>query len=265
MFGRGRHAGCQTGAVMAIAPAASNVPDPRGATRAIAYAIRGLERRYEVTASNLANLETAGHKRLVARSPGDSAGSFRTELDRAKSSASAVVRDFTQGDLVPDDDPSELALQGDGFLAVEKDGELRYSRGARVLVDPEGTLVEAHGGQLLGQAGPIRLASPLSTFQVERDGTVRSDGAEVGRLRVVAFVDPQVLEAAGGGLFRAPDGAEVVSAQETQVIQGARERSNTDAVRELVELIVIQRQYEAAQRALSVESELRKRLNESSS
>jgi flagellar basal body rod protein FlgG len=236
--------------------------DPRGSTRALAFALRGLERRFEVAAANLAHLETAGHKRLVARSTGSSDESFAAQVARARGGAPDVVRDFRQGDLVPNEDPTQLALQGDGFFALEKDGELRYARGVRVVVDPDGTMVDAHGGRLLGESGPLRLAGPLSDFKIERDGTVKSEGVEVGRLRVVAFVDPQELAPSQGGLFRAPERAEVVAAQNTQVIQGARERSNTDAVRELVDLIVIQRQYEAAQRALLVENELRRKLNE---
>jgi flagellar basal-body rod protein FlgF len=235
--------------------------DPSGNTRALAFAIRGLEQRFEVTASNLANLETAGHKRLVARSPGYSADPFAAEVERARRD---VVRDFRQGDVIPNEDRSDLALQGDGFFAIEVGGELRYARNARVQLDADGTLVDSRGGRLLGEAGPLRLSGPLADFQIERDGVVKSENQEVGRLRVVAFVDPQALEAGAGGFYRAPDDAEIVGAQGTQVIQGARERSNSDAVQELVELIVIQRHFQAAQRALAAESELRQRLNEAS-
>jgi flagellar basal body rod protein FlgG len=243
----------------------STTIDPRGGSRALAFAIRGLEQRFEVAASNLANLETSGHKRLIARSTRYSADSFATEMERAQQQGTpTVARDFSQGELIPDDDPSELALQGDGFFAVEKGGELAYSRSVRVAVDPEGTLVEAHGGRLVGDAGPLRLAGPLSKFQVERDGVVKGeDGVEVGKLRVVAFVDPQSLQPIDGNLFKAPDGAELVGAQSTQVIQGSRERSNSEAVNELIELIVVQRQYQAAQHALLAESEIRQHLNES--
>jgi flagellar basal body rod protein FlgG len=239
--------------------------DSRAGVRALAFAFRGLEKRFEVTTSNLANLETTGHKRLIASTPRYSADPFAAELERAKQGSSLVTRDFSQGDLIPSDDRSDLALEGDGFLAVEKGGELRYARGAHLLLDPDGTLIDAQGNRLMGDAGPIRLASPFSDFQVERDGVVTSDGNEVGKLRVVAFVEPQALEAESGGLYRAPENSELVAAQNTKVIQRARERSNTDAVSELVELIVIQRQYEATQRALSAESELRQRLNDASS
>ena len=91
---------------------------------------------------------------------------------------------------------------------------------------------------------------------------MKADNAVVGKMRVVTLVNPQMLEAVEGGLYRAPDDAEVVSAGDVQVRQGAHERSNTDVVRELVDLIVVQRQYQSAQRALAVESELRQRLNE---
>src|SRR5688572_23221155 len=132
--------------------AASTTLDPRGASRAIAFAIRGLERRYEATASNLSNLETAGHKRLVTRSPTYSADPFATEVERARKGAPSVARDFRQGDLIQNGDRSDLALQGDGFFAVEQNGELRYARSARVHLDPDGTLIDAQGARLLGES-----------------------------------------------------------------------------------------------------------------
>src|SRR5262245_33032022 len=104
--------------------------DPRAASRSIAFAMRGLEQRFETVASNLANAETAGHKRLVTRSE-----SFASALARARSLRSGsrgvptpVVRDFSQGELTQSDDLSDLALNGPGFFAVERNGEIAYTR-----------------------------------------------------------------------------------------------------------------------------------------
>jgi flagellar basal body rod protein FlgG len=225
--------------------------------------MHGLELRYEATAHNLANLETSGHKRLIVRTTRSSDNSFAAQLDSAKTAESSVVRDFTQGDVVTTDDPGELALQGEGFFAVELDGQVRYERALRVHVEPDGTLGDDRGARVLGEAGPIRLAAPTSKMQVERDGSVREiDGPVAGKVRVVTFVDPQKLEESTGGVYRAPDDAEVVVAQETHVVQGARERSNSDAIGELVNLIAAQRQYEAAQRTLVAENQIRERLNQ---
>jgi flagellar basal body rod protein FlgG len=235
--------------------------DPRGATRAMAYAMHGLEQRFEVVAANLANSETSGHKRLVAR-----AELFSQELDRANaaeaSTPSTVVRDFTQGDLVETGNPGDLALEGPGFFAVEQNGQLYYTRALRVHADTDGTLLDEHGARVLGEGGPVRLSAPLARLQVENDGTVKGENADVGRLRIVNFVEPQKLSDDVGGYWRADDRLEVTGAQTTQVRQRTRENSNVVALDELVQLITIQRQYEATQRAMSVESELRRRLNE---
>lgn len=246
----------------------SPVIDPRGATRAIARTIQRLEQRFDATAANLANVGTAGHKRLIARSRGDSDGSFAAQARSAAGSLGiALSRDFSQGDLVyTDGDKSRLALQGDGFFAVEKDGELRYSRTIKVLRAADGTLTDLNGASLLGEGGPIRLPDALADFTVESDGTVkaRTEGREetVGKLRIVDFPDRTALADDVGGLFSAPDTLTPSAAAGTQVVQGAYERANVDAVRELVDLIVIQRQYDAAQRALATESELRQRLTQ---
>lgn len=234
--------------------------DPRGTSRAIGNALQALERRFEVVADNLANVETAGHKRLVAYAQGssDGSGSARGPLKQEAS----LARDFSQGDLVESGDTRDLALNGEGFFAVEVAGELRFVRSVQLHRDAGGVLHDSRGAQLLGEAGPLRVPDDATRVAVERDGTVLADGGEIGRLRLVTFVEPDQLAAVGSGRYAAPEGVELVAASATQVAQGFRERSNTEPIRELVEMIVVQRQYEAAQRALAVESELRQRLNE---
>jgi len=240
----------------------SGAIDPRGASHAIAFAMKGLEQRFEIVASNLANAKTADHKRLVGR-----AESFSAELERAlagdeEPAAAPVLRDFSQGDLIASDDPSDVALNGPGFFAVESEGQIKFTRTLHLHPDVDGTLLDDHNGRVLGDGGPLRLAGPLANFQFENDGTLKTDGADAGRLRVVAFVDPQQLEDLPGGYWRAGDRLEVTGAQGTQVRQRQRENSNVSALDEMVQLITIQRQYEAAQKALTVESDLRKKLND---
>lgn len=236
--------------------------DPRSAPRAMAFAMHGLEKRFEVTASNLANAETTGHKRLIARTE-----LFTQELASAKAADPSapdrtVMRDFTQGDLVDTGDPMDVALDGPGFFAVEINGSTQFTRALHLHAEPDGTLQDEHGGRVLGDGGPLRLGGPLAKVEIQADGTVKGDGADVGRLRIVNFVEPQRLDDATGGYWRADDRLEVTGAQGAQVRQRQRERSNVNALDELVNLITVQRQYEAAQRALSVESELRHRLND---
>jgi len=236
--------------------------DPRGASRAIAFAMRGLERRFEAVSANLANAETSGHKRLIARSE-----LFSQALTDAKSAekpaaSPSLTRDFSQGDLIDTGDPADLSLKGPGFFAVEVNGQVLFARALNVHADSDGTLVDNRGGRVMGEGGPLRASSRVATLEVENDGTVKSDGADIGRLRLVNFVDPQQLDDMPGGYWHAADNVEVTGAQGTEVGQRQREGSNVNALDELVQLITIQRQYEAAQRAMSVESDLRKRLND---
>ena len=234
--------------------------DSRGTARAIARTMQALERRFEVVADNLANVETPGHKRLIAVPDGSSDDSSGAE--GGDSGGATLSRDFTQGDLVESGDPTDLALAGEGFFAIEVDDQVRFVRSARFIKSPDGTRGDGKGMPLLGESGPVKVPADAAEVSVQSDGTVVADREPVGRLRVVTFVDPTKLLTEGGGRFIAPDGGELVAAQSTLVRQGYRERSNTDPVRELVEMIVVQRQYEAAQRALATESELRQRLNE---
>lgn len=235
--------------------------DPRGASRSVAFAMRDLEQRFDAVTANLANAETVGHKRLVSRPE-----SFASYLARARSPDGAalrpVQRDFTQGELTVTDDPADVALNGPGFFAVEKNGEVEYTRTLHVHADTDGTLLDEHGARVLGEGGPLRLSGPLASYQFENDGALKSDGSDAGRLRVVNFVDPQRLDDRPGGYFHAADRLELTGATGTQVRQRERENSNVSAIDEMVELITIQRHFETAQRALSVEADLREKLNQ---
>ncbi len=241
----------------------TNSIDIRGTTRAIATAMRGLERRFEVVADNLANVETAGHKRLIAYSQSSSEESGAAQ-GASSGKQAAVQHDFTQGDLIATDSFDDLALKGEGFFAVEVEDRVHFVRSVTLSRDADGLVIDSRGARLLGESGPLRTTEPNSALRIERDGTVLSDNEPIGRLRVVTFVDPNELMAEGGGRYAAPEGSELVAATNTEVLQGYRERSNTDPVRELIEMIVVQRQYEAAQKALSTENELRQRLNDMS-
>src|SRR5581483_9083218 len=87
-------------------------------------------------------------------------------------------------------EPLDVALDGDGFLAVETPAGRRYTRDGQLTLDAEGRLRTATGYLVLGDDGrPIRAGS-ASGLEIAADGTVRSGGRAVGRLGVVSLREP---------------------------------------------------------------------------
>jgi len=232
--------------------------DSRASDRLVALSIRHLEKRFEAVSANLANVETPGYKRLMTQGE-----TFALALERSQQSGATGqirhVRTFDQGALQHTDHAQDLALQGNGMFSVEWNGQLAFTRSVSLRADPEGYLADQRGARLIGQGGPIRLQGSLLDLKVEPDGSLQMEGASVDKLRIVEFEDHQHLGDMGGGMF-AGDKATAEAATETVVLTGQRERSNVDTLQELVEMIAIHRQHQAAQKALSTNTQMRERL-----
>jgi len=107
-------------------------------------------------ANNLANLNTVGYKDtrvlfrdLFYQSLGTSGAGDPIQLG-AGTTVSSMPAMFTQGSVDPSGVPTDVAIMGDGFFAVQKDGITSYTRAGNFSKDKDGFLVTAEGGQVMG-------------------------------------------------------------------------------------------------------------------
>jgi flagellar basal-body rod protein FlgF len=226
------------------------------------------ERRLDIIANNLANVNTAGFKgdrlafqdtfRRYAHDLKNPNYSVREQVAWPRSHVLAQPRiaerviDLTQGPLETTGNPLDLALAGEGFFRLQTpDGEM-LSRGGAFQLSPEGFVVDARGNRLLGEGGPIQIPEGTRHVVVAEDGLLSADNAPVDRIAVVAVDDPKALEHVGGALFRVdPQRGGVVPAQEVDVVQGALEKPNVEVVVEMVNMIETNRAYEAYQKIIT--------------
>lgn len=215
------------------------------------------ERRLEVITSNLANAQTTAFKRLAAVHH-VRAGAGPREADAQV--ATATRRDWSQGPLERTGVPTDLALVGRGFFAVEgPDGE-QYTRDGRFSLTDRGALVTRDGYPVAWDGARGTLDPTGEAVSVDGSGQVHQGEAPVGRLRLVDFDALELLEESGDGYFRA---APELSRNEAaaEVHQGALEGSNVSTVDELVALIQNQRAFEASAKVTSMIAETYQRLN----
>lgn len=211
-------------------------------------ALLALERQQELTSSNLANLQTAGHRRATL-----SMG-VRFSLD-GKPLPGTIVNgeaiDFSQGTLQSSGRPLDVALDGQGFLSVQANNEVLFTRNGVLFRSADGTLMNSDGWPVLGTGGPITIPPDIGDSEVSigADGTVAARGQNLGQLAITAFADPSQLVPRGQVYFQAAPGL-ARSEATARVIQGSRELSNAHPVTELVSLIVTSRLYEASQRSI---------------
>ncbi|MBN1477954.1 flagellar basal-body rod protein FlgF [Candidatus Sumerlaeota bacterium] len=223
-----------------------------------------LEQRLQIVANDLANLNTAGHKRtrIAAGSTypngGEVAATSETEQfgDEIFSQVVTQQIDFSQGQLRMTGSPTDIALEGSGFLTVDVDGETFYTRAGQFELDAAGRLVtrvEERWAPVLGSGGqPLTVGS--QEIRISESGEITAeDGSVAGTLGVVDFANPQLLVRAGSALYRNPtDAAGLIDGRSdaTRVRQGALEMSNADPISCLVEMIEIQRAHQAIAKAM---------------
>ena len=202
------------------------------AARTLSY----YNRRQEITANNLANVSTAGFKadRLVAHRPAD--------LD---SPVPVEATDLSQGALRMTGRQLDVALEGQGYLVVDAPGGERLSRGGNLRLDGNGQLVTSEGLSVLGEQGPIFFTG--GSIDIGTDGTVKSDGHLVDRLRLVVPGEGATLVKEGAGRFILKGDP---AAGTALIRQGQIEDANIDSIGGMVSLVDIQRAYSASVTAL---------------
>ncbi|MBO8126112.1 MAG: flagellar hook-basal body protein [Firmicutes bacterium] len=217
------------------------------------------QRRLDVISNNLANVNTAGFKRDYLASV-----SFpEVEMYRVAGGRSVPVgplgygadtpvlhTDFGPGSLQVTGNPLDLAIEGEGFFAVDTPRGERYTRAGHFFRNAQGFLVTGSGDYVLGQRGRIPLSG--SEIQVSQDGWVSVDGRRVDRIRVVIF-PPAFGRKEGENKWVA---AEVTEVAEPRIRQGAVERANVNAVKEMVDMITVLKAYEANQKIITTQDEL---------
>lgn len=226
-----------------------------------ATAMDAANRRQEVVSENLANLQMPGYRRRMMPQ-----SSFDTVMQPMQGIYSSNLLgtipndtqfDFTQGHIEETKLKLDVALNGEGFFTVQgPDGPL-YTRSGAFHLDPEGTLVNVDGMPILGTGGPIQIPDGTTASQIEiaKDGNIYAGDQQVGQLALVQFADNNVLSAVGASLFSSsPEAVPTTSAAE--VLQGQLEMANTSSVTELINLIAVSRQRDAAQKALTTIAEV---------
>lgn len=209
-----------------------------------------------VAANNLANASTTGFRADLARfaSQGVDGPGFDT---RAFSNVEPTTVDLATGALEQTGRPLDVAIDGDGFLAVQApDGSEAYTRAGDLRRGPGGMLVTGGGHPVLGEGGPLVLP-PIADAAVAADGTVSvrtpgENGDVVARLDRLKLVASEGLEWTKGndGLLRTTDGNPAPLDANVKLVPGALEASNVSPVGELVRLIELGRQYELQVRVM---------------
>lgn len=213
-------------------------------------------RAQAANSNNLANINTTGFRADLSafesqnvEGPGFKSRAIGAKLDSGFSTM--------QGSVLTSGNPLDIAIQGEGWIAVQAvDGTEAYTRAGDLRIDPSGELRNASGRTVLGDGGPI-LIPPNTSVTIAANGEVSvippGQGPEaqavVGRIKLV---NPPSTELVRGtdGLFRQRNGGIAAADPAVRVISGATESSNVNGAAAIVNMIELSRQFEMQMKAI---------------
>lgn len=217
-------------------------------------------RATQVVAHNLANADTPGFRASRPIFAQHLANQGQVEGPRAGRQVAyawdrATWRENEAGPIARTGNPLDVAIQGQGFFAVETARGERYTRAGRFALGQDGRLVDQQGHAVLNANGqPIAISPNDTRIEIQGDGTIRSENGVLGRLRVVRFENEQTLRAEGDRLFD-PAGQDPQDVARPQVVQGAVEGSNVQSVVEMTRMMAELREFQMATQFLERETE----------
>ena len=203
------------------------------------------EERMNLTANNMANVNTPGFKRDVPVFEG-------YLVKQSKVDFSPGPFELTERDL-------DLALDGPGFFQIETAAGIRYSRNGNFKQNSDGQIVTMDGDPVVGAGFIPEGARGVIVEPEGRVKVINQDGDEeiIGQIDLVEFDDPNMLIKEGYDLYVPKSPLfEAEPAENTKMEQGFLEKSNVNAVNESVQMIDLYRIYEALQKIVQTKQEM---------
>ncbi len=248
------------------------------------------QQRLDAISNNLANVDTTSYKRDVTVSKNfpelllrrmDDDGVYKNPFGSADVAPiigkiglgvelNELFTNFEQGSFKPTSGDSDFALEGKGFFAVETPNGERYTRNGNFTVGVEGYLETKEGFPVLGENG--RLILQDTKFTVNKNGEVwvrpisntDADSVLLDRIKLVTFENDRFITKQGSSLYKdTPVSGPAVAAEGPDrpiVTQGFVEASNVNVVNEMVQMIEVNRAYEANQKTIQSEDTMMAKL-----
>jgi flagellar basal-body rod protein FlgF len=206
-----------------------------------------LEERLNTIAQNVANIGTAGYRAEGIK--------FATALEEAAAQDSTAFVSSGEtyvtrhaGSLMETENPLDVAVQGDAWLAITTPAGIAYTRDGRLRMQPTGELTTLAGYPVLdvGRA-PLIVDPDAGPPIITRDGMITQRGQQLGAIGLFS-IDPETPVERFDNSAVIPQGqaTEVLDFTDNGIVQGFVEGSNVNPIMEISRLIAVTRAFEAA-------------------
>lgn len=200
----------------------------------------------QVHANNLANVNTPGFRSDLEMAEAVAVEGYGYDSRHMARMQNEGVS-LTPGAVTPTGRQLDVAIQGQGLIAVETPNGEAYTRHGSLQVDAEMRLT-INGRAVLGDSGAIVLPE-YDSLNIGSDGTIsvtpRGDTqmTDVGRIKLVNEPASNLVKDANG-LLVTKNGEPAEPSEEAQLIAGHLEMSNVSAIDQLVSTMSLNRLFE---------------------
>ncbi|PPD43201.1 MAG: flagellar biosynthesis protein FlgF [Methylocystis sp.] len=208
-----------------------------------------LDRRLTTIAQNVANASTAGYRATGV--------SFGSVLARASATPTAYVsagEDFisrASGDLTKTDNPLDVAVVGDAWLAIQTPQGVAYTRDGRMQMLETGEVQTLLGLPVLDAGNsPIVLDPTAGPPMIFRDGMINQGDRQIGAIGLFEIDGAADLRRGeNASVIPSIPATAVVNFARNGIVQGHLEGANVNPVNEITRLIMAHRSFESASAA----------------
>lgn len=210
----------------------------------------------DIAAVNLANAQTPGYRaeREYFRSVLMGPDGMDSQLGRTVNNYGLLGGDelnLAQGAIQQTGNPLDLAIEGEGFFRVQTPNGPRYTRDGNFHRTPAGLLVTASGEAVLSPSSQL-ITVPPGDIAVGADGSISVAGGVVATVGVFTFPSGTQLTPEGTNHYAAPASVTALPSKNATIHQGAIEAANQDTIQGSLDLILMQREAEMMQKALTI-------------
>ncbi len=227
-----------------------------GLTSSLSTALTGMnaaEAQIDILGNNLANSQTVGFKASevvfatqflqtlsLGASPTPNNGGTNPRQVGLGVQVAGINQNFRQGTIEISSNPSDLAIQGDGFFQVQgNQGEVLYTRNGVFRLNASNELVTSSGNRLLGYSiddkfniqtsQTVPLTVPLGTESVAKATTLVTMQGTLSAQGDIATAS-EIIQSAilGDGSIPRPNGTGVTVASANKPASAAVTTSNTE-------------------------------------
>ncbi|MBI9073181.1 MAG: flagellar hook basal-body protein [Melioribacteraceae bacterium] len=210
------------------------------------------QKNIDITANNLANINTTGFKREVP---------FSEVMARLDKQPAKQITDLSKGSFVKTSNTFDLAISGDAFFMVKSENGTELTSNGNFKVDDEGFLSDANGNRVMGVNGEIDLTEAFlgkqKTLEINKEGEIKLDNEIINKLLIGKIDDSLKMTRVSGQNFAFTEGGYTeAGVDEYEINQGYLEESNINPVIEMKNMIQIEKDFEATKKMIGYMDQL---------